>query len=381
VRKGNRKSIFTALLSSPLGVEPEPEPTIQASNLVFSGITNSTLEINFTPGNGEARIVVARAFSSVNINPVDGVTYTADPEFGVGTEIGVGNFVVYNGTGSSFTFEHAGGIAEYYFKVYEYNGEAGAEFYLLEDETLNPNNVVSPGLLTGLMYWYDIPSETPYADGAEIINPVTDWSPSPTNLVSSSTRRLTYHLNQINGLPCARVAAGDHLTSAVKTKFDTLHQGNSTMIFVMKRTADTTSMTLFDNGNGDTASAGRNIQSLDTGRLRDRCFAGGVNAFTASAPDNSQPLDTWHVLMLRYENGIIGNDYVMEVDNVEKVSAETAGAQSGLTSTANPTFFRQANNSGASFLCDIVEWYGFNYALSAQNLSALIGSENEQFGL
>ena len=44
---------------------------------------------------------MAREGGAVNADPKNGTAYTANAVFGSGTEIGTGNFVVYNGSGTS----------------------------------------------------------------------------------------------------------------------------------------------------------------------------------------------------------------------------------------------------------------------------------------
>lgn len=47
------------------------EPTVSASNLVFSNSTSTSTTITFTKGNGSRRIVLAKAVSAVNSTPLD----------------------------------------------------------------------------------------------------------------------------------------------------------------------------------------------------------------------------------------------------------------------------------------------------------------------
>ncbi|QTA78941.1 Immunoglobulin-like fold-containing protein [Desulfonema limicola] len=107
------------------------EPTVQASGLSFSGITNNSLTVNWTTnGDGANRIVVMKPGSAIDANPVDGTTYTANATFGSGSQIGTGNYVVYNGTGSSVTVTGLTAGTTYYIAVYEFNGSGGSENYL-----------------------------------------------------------------------------------------------------------------------------------------------------------------------------------------------------------------------------------------------------------
>lgn len=74
-------------------------PSVQASAVVFTDKTDTTITLNWTDGNGDSRIVLMKAASAVNSNPVNGVTYTANSAFGSGSQIGTGNYVVKLGSG------------------------------------------------------------------------------------------------------------------------------------------------------------------------------------------------------------------------------------------------------------------------------------------
>ena len=96
-------------------------PSTQAT-LFTNPITNATsANIGWTRGNGNNVLVVARSGSAVNADPTNGTAYTANAVFGSGTQIGTGNFVVYNGTGSSVIVTGLATGTTYHFAVYEYN--------------------------------------------------------------------------------------------------------------------------------------------------------------------------------------------------------------------------------------------------------------------
>ncbi len=98
------------------------EPTTQASSIGFSSVGTTTMTVSWTNGNGDRRIVLAKQGSAVDADPVDFTNYTANAAFGSGTQIGTGNRVIYDGTGTSVpvTALSAGNV--YHFAVYEYNG-------------------------------------------------------------------------------------------------------------------------------------------------------------------------------------------------------------------------------------------------------------------
>lgn len=96
-------------------------PTVQASALVSSAITVSSANLNWTAGNGGNVLILARQASAVNATPLSGTVYTANSAFAVGQQIGVGNYVVYNGTGTAANVTNLTPGTNYYFSVFEYN--------------------------------------------------------------------------------------------------------------------------------------------------------------------------------------------------------------------------------------------------------------------
>lgn len=96
-------------------------PTTQATNFSSSSITPTSATVSWTNGNGTAgRIVVARAGSAPNADPISGTSYTANSAYGLGDPIG-GGYVVYKGTGSSVNLTALTSGTTYYLAIYEYN--------------------------------------------------------------------------------------------------------------------------------------------------------------------------------------------------------------------------------------------------------------------
>jgi hypothetical protein len=109
-----------------------PEPTVQSS-ITIGAVTNSSIVVNFSGGDGARRILLAKQTTAVDSDPVDGTTYTASANFGNGSLLGAGNYVVYDGIGNTQLVTGLTAGATYHFAVYEYNdgGVAGAENYLV----------------------------------------------------------------------------------------------------------------------------------------------------------------------------------------------------------------------------------------------------------
>ncbi|UOQ75982.1 T9SS type A sorting domain-containing protein [Hymenobacter sp. 5516J-16] len=116
-----------------------PEPTV-AGTLTASQVTTTSLQLTLAGDNATKRLVVARLGSAVDAEPVDAVTYAADAAFGAGKQLGKGNYVVYNGTGTNVTVTNLRPNTPYYFTVFAFNdnGTPYAENYL----------TTTPGTLT-----------------------------------------------------------------------------------------------------------------------------------------------------------------------------------------------------------------------------------------
>lgn len=115
------------------------QPTLPTANLIFSNIQPTSINVAFSKGNGSRRIVLCRQSSAVNAIPVDSTLYSASNRFGLGTQIGSGNFVIYNDTGSFFTLNGLTPNTNYHFAVFEYNGIGGYANFLPTALTGNQN--------------------------------------------------------------------------------------------------------------------------------------------------------------------------------------------------------------------------------------------------
>jgi PKD repeat protein len=115
------------------------EPTTPAA-LTASQVTGSSLVLNLTGGDGAKRLVVARLGSPVDATPADATTYLANSDFGKGSNLGSGNYVVFNSTASADTITNLRPNTTYYFSVFSFNDDNTpyAENYL----------TTTPGTLT-----------------------------------------------------------------------------------------------------------------------------------------------------------------------------------------------------------------------------------------
>jgi endonuclease I len=98
------------------------EPTLNASNLLVTQNGNTGLTLNWKSGNGQRRLVLMRAVSPVNALPQDTFHYIANANLLSAPQIGNGNYIVYNGTGSSVSITNLNQGTTYHFAIIEYNG-------------------------------------------------------------------------------------------------------------------------------------------------------------------------------------------------------------------------------------------------------------------
>ena len=117
-------------------------PTGQATNFSADNIDANNATVHWVRGNGDRVIVLAREGSAVNNDPMIGVSYTANAAFGSGDQLGSGNYVVYDGTGTQVTVTALASTTNYYFAVYEY---AAADYcYNMVELTGNLQTTVAP---------------------------------------------------------------------------------------------------------------------------------------------------------------------------------------------------------------------------------------------
>jgi hypothetical protein len=116
------------------------QPSIQATNISFSSITRTSMDISWTRGDGDACILLGREQYKIPVALLnDGSTYGANPNYSVALSI-AGAKVLYNGSSNRASVT---GLTRYqlvYFKVCEYNGVAGSEKYLQTENGSNPRS-------------------------------------------------------------------------------------------------------------------------------------------------------------------------------------------------------------------------------------------------
>ena len=174
------------------------QPTLQASAIAFSNVALTSMTISWTNGNGAARMLVGKATGTPTV-PVNGTTYAASSAFGAGGTLAPGEFVLYNGTGSTADITGLSGSTTYTFKVFEYNGIGGTENYLTTSNqasqatlglTYYSNGSGDPAVLTSWKTNRDgsgsspanfTTGETFVIENGDVMSTTSTWSISGTN--------------------------------------------------------------------------------------------------------------------------------------------------------------------------------------------------------
>lgn len=112
-------TVQNAAVSTPqrLGYQLAPlcvAPASQATSLLFSGVTSSSVNGSFTAAVADGYLVIRSTSSSLSANPVDATSYSVGNSLGGGT-------VVSAGSSTSFSTSGLSSNTTYYFFVFAYN--------------------------------------------------------------------------------------------------------------------------------------------------------------------------------------------------------------------------------------------------------------------
>ncbi len=119
-------------------------PTIQAKDLVITQVSPDNCSLDWQSGNGTRRIIVAKEGSPVDRFPLDGQSYFANWNFGDGSHLGNGNYVVYNGTGTTASVFELDYTSNYYFRIFEYNQNSSTGNLQLYNLSKSKSHVYDP---------------------------------------------------------------------------------------------------------------------------------------------------------------------------------------------------------------------------------------------
>jgi hypothetical protein len=127
---GNGGPVYNQALTAIGNATTIGAPQVNATTLGASNVLARSLQINWANGSGQRRLVLMRQGTAVNATPVDNTAYTANSFFGNGSEIGTGNFVVFDGTANNITVTNLLPATEYHFSVFEFNSFGASVLFL-----------------------------------------------------------------------------------------------------------------------------------------------------------------------------------------------------------------------------------------------------------
>ena len=138
------------------------QPTIASSAFSVSSAMSNSMSLSWTRGNGAFCIVICRGASAVTSAPVDGIAYTANATYGLGSTTAPGDYIVYSGTGNTVNVLGLMPGTSYYFSVYEMNGTGCNTNYLIA--TTNATAATNP-VVAYTTYFGNLHSHSDYSDG------------------------------------------------------------------------------------------------------------------------------------------------------------------------------------------------------------------------
>lgn len=129
---------------SPFGLAPSA-PTIAASNITTSDLQATSMNISWTNGDGDYRLVFIKQTSALeSITPQNNEMYPHSSTFGISfSDAGNGWHCIYNGTGSSAVVTNLNSGFTYRIHVVEYNGLADQQQYFAQTELDNPRSATT----------------------------------------------------------------------------------------------------------------------------------------------------------------------------------------------------------------------------------------------
>jgi gliding motility-associated-like protein len=124
-------------------------PTVPPTVFTVNNQDGNRLRANWVRGNGNQILVVASlspTFGGAGL-PTNGIDYTPNANFGSGPQLGTGNFVVFEGTGTNVTVTGLLHSTTYYFRLFEFNGTGTNTVYNTVDFLAGSGSTLFPPTL------------------------------------------------------------------------------------------------------------------------------------------------------------------------------------------------------------------------------------------
>lgn len=149
---GATSKFFTnTATNNPISQATDPAlapPSTQASSIIASNVASTSMDLDWTDGNGDGVLVLVKAGGAVDTDPSDGVDYTANSVFGSGDELGTGNYVIFKGAGTSVTLTGLLAATTYHVRVYAFNGIDDQVDFNVTTATDNPISQATAAAVT-----------------------------------------------------------------------------------------------------------------------------------------------------------------------------------------------------------------------------------------
>jgi uncharacterized repeat protein (TIGR03803 family) len=184
-------------------------PDNQTSKIVFPLAGFNTVNISWTSGDGEKRAVFVKEGAGTITNPDNNTTYTASVDWNAkGSQLGTsGYYCVYNGVGNVASIDNLQSNTTYTVQIFEYNGEAGNEQYLLDTQTGNPNSFQTNTIIA-IASVHENPVQI-YSDGRNMYSSVSNCKAKAQLTVFELSGRCVFYSDRLEeGL---NKIAGDYL--------------------------------------------------------------------------------------------------------------------------------------------------------------------------
>ncbi|WP_170266399.1 beta strand repeat-containing protein [Phaeocystidibacter luteus] len=295
------------------------EPTTAATSFSVTNVSTLNFDVDWTNGDGQERLVIAREGAPVSFEPEDNVFYTFNTEFGASTPLNGTEYAVYKGSGADFTVTGLSPNRTYYFEIFEFNKlDTLSENYLVSSSLTGDQNTaiemdltvflegpldsVSGEMSTTLQSSALIPTSQPFGSfyaGSESVGSVpadvTDWvyvqifdAESPSDAIAiNSVHEGAYFLKKTGG-----VVGLDGTSSPEILPTESGH------LRVLIRTRNHLNLI-----SADTLSPSSNIHTLDT----------RINGGVSTSPTNV--IAGWHTIPA----GVIENTTPNSIDMADAV--------------------------------------------------------------
>ena len=337
----DRINIDTISISGTTATPICTAPSTQASAITFDNVTSSTLDLNWTNGNGDGRIVLINTSNSFTA-PSNGSNPTANT-----TYAGTGEQVVYNGTGSGpISISGLDPATEYWFQVYEFCSPD--RVYQTSAGTNNPNS-----------------EETLPASAETITTTATSFGPFcygiANNLSVAYTTTGTFtgiftaQLSDANGSFASPTIIGTGASPIAATIPGTVAAGNGYRVRVINDNPATVGS---NNGSNIIIETVTVNLGADTSYCANVAFNHTLNAGNAGSTflwNNSSTLQTLNItqagtysVTVTSANGCEGTDEIVVTENQAPVV--DLGADESFCADEDVSVTLEAGNVGSTYL-------------------------------